>query len=117
MEPTQGRLGALGLGQSELERRFLLFLHGEGLHLPSHAQHWVPGVLIQADFFYEQHNLVVFVDGPHHDVPEQQRKDAQQTETLEDLGFFVVRFHHAADWIAVASCYPNCFGARPSERG
>ena len=107
----------LGLCQSELERRFLQFLHGEGLHLPSHAQHRVPGVLVQADFFYEQHNLVVFVDGPHHDAPEQQRKDAQQTETLEDLGFFVVRFHHAADWIAVASRYPNCFGARPPERG
>ena len=43
----------------------------------------------------------MYVDGPPHDYPERQQRDADQTECLEDYGWEVIRFHHEDDWQAI----------------
>lgn len=100
-----------GRCDSGLERQFLDFLRSRGHTLPDHAQKLVAEGGSRPDFLYRQY--AVYVDGPPHDFPGRQSRDAEQTEAMEDAGFSIVRFHHADDWSAVAARYPNVFG-RPS---
>lgn len=99
----------LRLCQSDLERRWLTFIAEGGWNLPSDAQVRFESLFIQPDFTYGK-QVVIFVDGPPHDDPQQQAKDRVQEETLLDAGITVVRFHHAADWRAVVAEYPSVFG-------
>ncbi|MCK6505650.1 DEAD/DEAH box helicase [Myxococcota bacterium] len=101
----------LRLCQSDLERRWLRFLADGGWNLPSDAQYRFERLKVQADFYFREQQVVVFVDGPHHDDPAQQARDRQQAEALLDVGFpMVVRFHHAADWRQVLRTYQSVFG-------
>lgn len=101
----------LRLCQSELERKWLRWLADGGWNLPSDAQYRFEKLLIQADFYFRDQQVVVFVDGPPHDDPTQQARDRMQTDALLDAGFpMVVRFHHAADWRDVVKTYPSVFG-------
>jgi len=102
----------LRLCQSDLERRWVQFLADGGWNLPSDAQHRFEKLRIQADFFYRDQQVAVFVDGPHHDADERRKQDSAQEEALLDAGFpLVVRFHHAADWPSIVRKYPSVFGA------
>ena len=101
------------LAGSELERRWLAYLDTKNLRLPTHAQHCVEACRTTPDFFYAGYQTAIYVDGPPHDFPDRQRRDADLTETMEDAGFTVVRFHHHADWDATLARYPHVFG-RPS---
>ena len=95
---------------SELERRWLDWLHARKLRLPSRGQVLIPSAGTRPDFVYDAHTLAVYVDGPPHDFPERQERDRQKQEALEDAGWSVVRFHHRDDWSAVVARYPNVFG-------
>jgi len=57
---------------------------------------------------------VVYVDGPPHDFPERQKRDAEVTMALEDAGYVVVRFHHEDDWEETVSRFPSVFGTSES---
>ncbi len=94
---------------SDLERRLIDLLERRHLRLPSHAQRLLSTWGTQPDFVYEQERVVVYVDGPHHDTPEQQVEDRQITKRLEGAGFLVLRFHHAADWNAVLDQHRDVF--------
>jgi superfamily II DNA/RNA helicase/very-short-patch-repair endonuclease/ribosomal protein L37AE/L43A len=96
--------------ESALERSFLQFLEQHRLRLPSHAQRRVDAAKVRPDFLYEREQAVVYVDGPVHDFPDRQQRDAAQQEQLDALGVTVVRFHHEADWLAVVARYPDLFG-------
>lgn len=87
----------LEASQSELERRFLRFLHEKRLRLPDEAQYRIAGAHTVADFYYRP-NVVVFLDGPHHQGDRQQRIDARQRDALLDLGYRVLVVPHDADW-------------------
>ncbi|MFH1466560.1 MAG: DEAD/DEAH box helicase [Pseudomonadota bacterium] len=101
----------LHLCQSELERRWLRFMASGGWNLPSDAQYRFDKLRVQADFYYRDHQVVVFVDGPHHDDPAQQAKDRAQGDALLEAGFpMVLRFHHAAEWRELLRAYPSVFG-------
>jgi hypothetical protein len=50
------------------------------------------------------------VDGPPHDFPERQQRDADASARMEDLGITVLRFHHEDDWADIIARYPNVFG-------
>ena len=102
----------LRLCQSDLERRWSHFIADGGWNLPSDAQRRFENLHIQADFYYRDQQVVVFIDGPHHDTDERRQQDAAQEEALLDAGYpMVVRFHHAADWLALVKKYPSVFGA------
>jgi very-short-patch-repair endonuclease len=64
------------------------------------------------DFFYDDYQAAVYIDGPPHDYPERQARDATRDVCMDDAGFTVIRFHHADDWGAVIERYPYVFGSR-----
>ena len=45
-----------------------------------------------ADFVHHESRLVIEVDGPLHDEPEAQARDAERTAWLESQGYRVIRF-------------------------
>lgn len=101
----------LRLCQSDLERRWLQFMADAGFNLPSDGQFRFENLHIQVDFYYRHEQVVIFVDGPHHDVPDQQAKDHAQQEALLDAGCpMALRFHHASDWLELIRAYPSVFG-------
>jgi len=81
------------------------------LRLPERAQHYYEQFGTRPDFSYTGENpAFVYVDGPPHDYPERQGRDAQQTTALKAQGITVVRFHHAEEWRSAAAKYPSVFG-------
>jgi hypothetical protein len=99
------------LAGSGLERLWLDTLYNHGHHLPDNAQQEVPGHYVTPDFTYKQACAVVFIDGPHHEQPLQQRLDQQKRQTLSDAGITVVVFtQDTTSWPAVLSEYSWLFG-------
>jgi ATP-dependent helicase YprA (DUF1998 family) len=96
--------------QSELERDWLNFLEARGLHLPAAAQAFIEACGTRPDFLYDACQTVVYIDGPHHDYPERQRRDQIQTECLEDYGYTVIRFGQRDTWEELIKRHPNIFG-------
>jgi superfamily II DNA/RNA helicase len=96
---------------SGLERLWLETLFRHGHHLPDAAQQAVPGHFVVPDFTYKQACAVVFIDGPHHEQPLQQRLDAQKRSALLDAGITVVVFtQDTSSWPVVLSEYNWLFG-------
>ncbi len=100
----------LNLCQSGLEREWVRMIDRMGLKLPSDAQKIIKACSVCPDFLYQRESVTIFVDGPHHDMPEQQATDGEQRDRLEDHGLTVIRFHHGSDWEAIIQRYPDLFG-------
>jgi very-short-patch-repair endonuclease len=100
------------LAGSELERRWLRFLDERRLRLPSRAQPLVEECGTRPDFLYDKALAAVYIDGPVHDYPDRHERDRAQTACMEDLGYTVIRFHHADEWEGVVARYPHIFGAQ-----
>jgi very-short-patch-repair endonuclease len=100
------------LAGSSLERRWLELLESQNLRLPNHAQRLVEACGTRPDFFYADHQAAIYVDGPPHDYPERQQRDATKTECMEDSGYIVIRFHHQDNWSATIARYPHVFGSQ-----
>jgi len=96
---------------SKLEESWLEFLEDNDYHLPSVAQRFLQVCQTRPDFFYEEHNAAIYVDGPHHEYPERKSRDAAQNECMDDRGYVVIRFSHKDDWATVLKRYPNIFGS------
>ena len=117
----------LNLCQTELERKWARMVDRMGLKLPSDAQRLIESCGVRPDFLYRDESAAIFVDGPHHDTPEQGTKDDDQQDALEDHGLTVIRFHHAEEWEPILRRYPTLFGtptaasesasAPPSDEG
>jgi ATP-dependent helicase YprA (DUF1998 family)/very-short-patch-repair endonuclease len=100
------------LAGSDLERGWLDHIESLGLRLPSHAQYHIAACHTTPDFFYAEQQVAVYIDGPPHDFPDRARRDAGQTEAMENEGLTVIRFHHQGDWDRILSRYPHVFGRR-----
>jgi hypothetical protein len=99
------------LAASALERLWLDTLYRHGHQLPDSAQQEVPGHFVTPDFTYKQACAVVFIDGPHHEKPLQQRLDQQKRQALTDAGITVVVFtQDTTSWPAVLNEYSWLFG-------
>jgi ATP-dependent helicase YprA (DUF1998 family) len=98
------------LAESDLERKWLAFIDEQNLHLPSHAQFYVEACGTKPDFFYHGYKAAIYVDGHYHDYPERQNRDVALTDSMEDLGYLVIRFHHHEDWNKKIAQYPDIFG-------
>lgn len=99
----------MNTSDSELERKWLRFIDEGGFRLPARGNRLLETCNTRPDFFYDDHTAVIFIDGPYHDGKE--GEDAAITRCLEDAGYQVIRFHHAADWSAVVAANPHVFGA------
>ncbi len=97
---------------SRLEEAWLAFLEENNHHLPSSAQVFIEACKTRPDFFYEEHNAAIYVDGPPHEYPERRQRDVAQTEAMEDRGYVVIRFGANDDWAAIVKKYPTIFGGR-----
>ncbi|HET7092290.1 MAG TPA: DUF1998 domain-containing protein, partial [Thermomicrobiales bacterium] len=80
----------LAMAESELERRFVRWLDDGGYRLPDRAQPQLTDYGARPDFFYDDPQACVYVDGPYHDFADRQARDAQVTSRLEDGGYEVV---------------------------
>jgi len=69
--------------------------------------------MVQTDFYYDRGavpGVCVFVDGPHHDDPDQARHDKEVREELEHLVFRVVAIRHDGDMGAQVAENADVFG-------
>jgi very-short-patch-repair endonuclease len=97
--------------ESKLEKDWLGFLYTKNLRLPTRAQVFFKPCMTRPDFSYDDHQAVVYVDGPPHDFPERQNRDNVQNACMEDAGYQVIRFHHAENWEDVVKRFPSVFGS------
>jgi very-short-patch-repair endonuclease len=95
---------------SELERQWLKLLEQHNLRLPTNAQKMFQDCGTRPDFYYEDSKAAIYVDGPPHDYPDRQQRDAAQTDRTEDAGYTVVRFKHTDNWQNVIAEFPSIFG-------
>lgn len=98
------------LAQSTLEIEWLEFIDDGRYALPSRAQVLVESCGTRPDFMYDEEQVAIYVDGPHHEYPERAKRDREQTEALEDAGYLVIRFGAKDDWVQIISRYPHVFG-------
>lgn len=101
--------------QTKLERRWVRTVDEMGLNLPSDAQTLIESCSTRPDFLYRDEAVAIYVDGPHHDAPEQQLADRSTQENLENAGYSVVRFNHADSWASVFEQYSGVFGTSTSQ--
>ncbi len=95
---------------SDLERRFVRYLHTGGYRLPDHAGAVVQGYGTRPDFYYNDPPTCVYVDGPVHDFPERQDRDAAVTARLKDGSYEVIRVAGPETWDAAMRTYAFIFG-------
>jgi len=107
----------MNLTDSSLERRWLGLVDRLGLQLPSDAQALIEDCHARPDFLYKEAFAAIFIDGPPHDSPGQREKDRKQQDCLEDMGYTVIRFHHADDWDAILRRFPSLFGEPLEQPG
>lgn len=105
--------GLMNRAGSRLEREWLTLLEDKGLNLPTYGQYRIPEAHTVPDFVYVHSatKLAVYIDGPPHDYPARQLRDADQDNTLKRLGWRVQRFHHKNDWLELLKKYPSVYGA------
>jgi len=101
----------MGLAGSDLEQEWLLYLYQQGYRLPDAAQVFFESCRTRPDFVYAHEYAVIYVDGPHHQYPERQQRDQQQTVCMEDEGYIVIRFGYPDEWATVLARYPHIFGS------
>ena len=98
---------------SSLEKEFLHVLRDNRIRLPDSAQnHPTSKVLVQPDFYYERENrpgACIFIDGPHHDSPEQRNADHQTRSELQDYGFRVIAISHDQPIMDQLNEHPDVF--------
>lgn len=95
---------------SKLEQRWLDQVDRLMLRPPSDGQYLIEAHSTRPDFYFSDFNVAIYVDGPHHDAPDQLREDEAITKRLQEAGYIVIRFHHAEDWDAVFAKHPDVFG-------
>jgi ATP-dependent helicase YprA (DUF1998 family)/very-short-patch-repair endonuclease len=100
--------------ESQLEQRFIDWLAEQQLRIPQRGERLeVGGLRTTPDFWFQDRQLVIYVDGPPHDFADRQQRDAEVTAHLRGLGWRVARFRHDDDWAQVVDAHAAAFGAAP----
>ncbi|GAA5175592.1 DEAD/DEAH box helicase [Niveibacterium umoris] len=101
---------------SSLEQAWLNHVNEQGYRKPDRGQHSIPAANACADFFYDEFNLAVFIDGPHHETDAQRALDAAIDRKLDDLGYLVVRFPKEVEcWRDLFKNNADLFGPGKSQ--
>ena len=98
---------------SSLERKWLDYLKTNGYRLPDQAQHYIEEFNTRPDFAYTDSQVLVYIDGPHHEEESQRTLDEEITRRLENMGgFMVVRFStDQTSWKPIIDKYTWVFGS------
>ena len=109
--PEQHSAELQRLSCSALEKAWLAHVEEHGYLKPDRAQHTLTAAGVNADFYYDEYSLAVFIDGPHHASDSQTAHDAQTNRKLQDLGLIIVRFPKEQDrWPAIFKANADLFG-------
>ena len=101
------------LSNSSLEKAWLNYLKANNLRLPDDAQISLSQFKTRPDYVYKEQQTLIYVDGPHHDQPQQQALDETLTQQLEDAGFIVIRFPKEQNqWPTIFARHPDIFGVQ-----
>jgi hypothetical protein len=96
---------------SDLEKCWLDYVNAQGYRKPDRGQHVISAAKTSADFFYDDFNLAVFIDGPHHEQPNRIAQDEEINRRLDELGYLVVRFPmNASSWPGIFKAHADLFG-------
>lgn len=105
------------MAASSLEQAWLRYVAVHGYRKPDCGQYLIAAAGARADFFYTDLNLVVFIDGPHHETPARRERDAEVDRRLEDLGYLVVRFpKETGQWEPIFKQHLDLFGPGTGNR-
>jgi ATP-dependent helicase YprA (DUF1998 family)/very-short-patch-repair endonuclease len=101
----------MNLTDSNLEKKWLTFMDSNNYRLPSKAQKLIESCNTRPDFFYDEYQAAIYIDGPHHDDPITSAEDIQITENLENSGITVIRFGYVpGKWPDIIDKFPYIFG-------
>lgn len=119
---TQGRAPDQHLAElarvagSSLEQAWLAYVEKHGHRKPDRGQRTIVSAEACADFFYDDYQLAVFIDGPHHDSEGQRAKDEAINRKLDEQGYLVVRFpKDTSRWPEIFKKHAALFGAGITE--
>jgi very-short-patch-repair endonuclease len=102
----------LNASTSSLEQTWIRYLLDHGYTLPDRAQPLLSEFGTRPDFAYEEKQVLVYIDGPHHEIEELRYRDHLLTQELEDAGFTVIRFpSHVSEWDNIIAQYRWVFGS------
>lgn len=106
--------------ESALERRWLGWVYGLEMKLPTSAQVYLEEANTRPDFIYQNGGLLsaVFIDGPVHDQPHGMANDPKIDEALSAHGIPPIRFRHdqtEAEWLSTARRFYFTFGISATE--
>ncbi|KAF3462129.1 DEAD/DEAH box helicase [Ralstonia pseudosolanacearum] len=93
---------------SPTERKFIEYLHANGLRLPDAAQKRVDGLYVQPDFYYHP-RIWVFCDGTPHDDPTVQADDAAKRQAILGRGDEVWVYYYKDNLAAKVAERPDIF--------
>ena len=104
------------LSGSSLEKAWLEKVRELGLREPDIAQKTLEQFSTCPDFYYEDYQAAIYIDGPHHDAPQQKEADAIINRKLEDAGLIVIRFPKETNsWQAIFNEHSYLFGEVTKE--
>ena len=103
------------LSNSTLEQDWLDYVKQHNHRLPDEAQFTLEQFNTRPDYLYRKQQAVIYVDGPHHEQPSQQKVDTDLTKKMEEAGLLVIRFpKEKHSWPDIFSRYPEVFGDKKS---
>ncbi len=100
----------LRIAGSELEKKWLRYIEARNLRLPTRGQTLIEACGTRPDFFYDDEQTAIYIDGPIHDYPHRQERDRAQSAQMLSKGYLVIRFGHNEDWDSVLAKHPDIFG-------
>ncbi|MCM8747074.1 DEAD/DEAH box helicase [Thermomicrobium sp. CFH 73360] len=98
--------------ESSLERDVVTELYEHDLRLPDEAQKVIEEPRCRADFFYRP-NILVFIDGPHHDEPRVRKLDKETRCNLLRRGYRVIVLRYDRPLLEQFAEHPEVFGPLP----
>lgn len=103
------------LAGSDLEVQWLDFIYNNGYILPTSAQQLIEECHTRSDYMYGPY-IVIFIDGPVHDSPNQQAKDKEIMQRFLDIGrHHVIRFRYDDNWQELVDANANVFGTKGKQ--
>jgi very-short-patch-repair endonuclease len=114
--PQQQSAELARTARSSLKKAWLAYVEEHGHRKPDRGQHTIASAGTCADFFYDDYQLAVFIDDPHHDGHSQRAKDEDIDVRLAEQGYIVVRFHkETKGWPDIFGKHADLFGAGTSK--
>lgn len=99
------------LSNSSLEQEWIEYVKQHNHNLPDEAQLTLEQFNTRPDYLYRKQQAVIYIDGPHHENPNQQKIDAEISCKLEEAGLLVIRFPKEKNrWPVIFGNYPEVFG-------